>query len=59
MQPYAASVTGTEILEVVYQWLPTAFALDLLVSHLTGEHPLALTWWWRRQPFPARPLELV
>jgi hypothetical protein len=52
-------VTGTEILEVVYQWLPTAFALDLLVFHLTGEHPLALTWWWRRQPFPARPLELV
>jgi hypothetical protein len=37
----------------VYLWLPFAFALDLLAFHLTGDHPLAARWWWRRQPSPS------
>jgi hypothetical protein len=31
----------TELLRAVYEWLPIVFAVDLLVFHLTADHPLA------------------
>jgi hypothetical protein len=41
-----------ELLEMVYAWLPALFALDVLVFHLTGDHPLAARWWWGRERRP-------
>jgi len=38
-----------ELLEMVYAWLPVLFALDLVAFHLTGDHPLAVRWWWGRE----------
>jgi hypothetical protein len=41
-------VSGLDLLQTVYAWLPALFAVDLLVFHLMGDHPLAAAWWWRR-----------
>jgi hypothetical protein len=45
-------MANIELLRMVYQWLPVLFALDLLLFHLTADHPLALHWWRKR---PGRP----
>jgi hypothetical protein len=39
--------SGTELLWLVFDWLPVVFAVDLVAFHFTGDHPLALRWWWR------------
>jgi hypothetical protein len=53
-------MTSIELLHAVYQWLPAAFAFDLIVFHLIGDHPLAARWWWKRPGSPRpRLLELV
>jgi len=44
-----------ELLWPVYEWLPIAFAVDLVVFHLTADHPLALRSWWRRSGSVYRP----
>jgi hypothetical protein len=41
---------GVELLWEIFEWLPLVFALDVLAFHATGDHPLALRWWWRRSP---------
>jgi hypothetical protein len=43
---------GVDLLWEIFEWLPLVFAVDLLAFHATGDHPLALRWWWRR-PQPA------
>ena len=43
---------GVDLLREIFEWLPLVFAVDLLAFHATGDHPLALRWWWRR-PQPA------
>jgi hypothetical protein len=43
---------GVDLLWEIFAWLPLVFAVDLLAFHATGDHPLALHWWWRR-PQPA------
>jgi hypothetical protein len=39
---------GIDLLRLVYELLPLVFAIDLLTFHFTGDHPLAMRWWWRR-----------
>ena len=39
---------GIDLLWTIFEWLPLVFAIDLLAFHATGDHPLALRWWWRR-----------
>jgi hypothetical protein len=34
----------------IFEWLPVLFAVDLVAFHLTGDHPLALRWWYRGRP---------
>jgi len=41
-------MTATELLWLVFEWLPRVFVLDVLVFHLVADHPLAARWWWRR-----------
>ena len=51
---------GIELLNAVYQWLPMFCAVDLVLFHLIGDHPLAAHWWWRRtRPIRRQSLELV
>lgn len=42
-------MSGIELLRQVYLLLPVVFAFDIAAFHLTGDHPLALRWWWRRR----------
>jgi hypothetical protein len=49
-------VRGTELLWTVFEWLPIVFAADVVAFHFTGDHPLALRWWWRRGRSNARPV---
>jgi hypothetical protein len=53
-------MTATELLWLVFEWLPRVFVLDVLVFHLVADHPLAARWWWRRghRPLGARPTVL-
>jgi hypothetical protein len=39
--------SGSHLLWFVFDWLPLLFAVDLIAFHLTGDHPLAIRWWWR------------
>jgi hypothetical protein len=36
-----------DLLWTIFEWLPLVFAVDVLAFHATGDHPLALRWWWR------------
>ena len=45
---------GVELLRAIFEWLPLVFVLDLIAFHATGDHPLALRWWWRRAEDGAR-----
>jgi len=42
-------MAGLELLELVFELLPLVFAIDVLAFHFTGDHPLAIRWWWRRR----------
>jgi hypothetical protein len=41
-------MTATELLWLVFEWLPRVFVLDVLVFHLVADHPLAARTWWPR-----------
>ena len=47
-------MNGSALLWTIFDWLPLVFAIDLLAFHFTGDHPLALRWWWRPLRFESR-----
>jgi hypothetical protein len=42
-------MSGLELLNEIYVWLPLMFACDLLLFQLVADDPLAARWWWRRR----------
>jgi hypothetical protein len=42
-------VSALETLQVVYEWLPRVFVLDVLAFHLLADHPLAARRWLGRK----------
>lgn len=41
----AEVVSETDLLWLIYEWLPRVFLLDVLVFHLVAEHPFAARCW--------------
>ena len=59
-RPTVRPMSGLDALWAVAEWLPAVFALDLLLFHLVGDHPLAARWWWGRPgSLRSRPMELL
>jgi hypothetical protein len=42
-------MSGLELLNEIYVWLPMLFAVDLALFQLVADDPLAARWWWRRR----------
>jgi hypothetical protein len=48
-------VDASEVLWLVYEWLPRVFVLDVLLFHFVADHPLAARCWtWRPPGTPRR-----